>query len=101
MSAPFLSVSVQTTKPGPHWTQRPEFLAARRAGDQSRIEYWMYLTACYVVNVTEPMAREIAEIALRERCGVWHATWIYRGRQPGHCGCANCLPGVTKFFSSE
>lgn len=94
-AAPFMNVSLNVTADSPlarepHWADRDEIKEARRLGDQSRIEYWMYLVACYVVNCTEEMAREIAAIALRDRGGVWHATWIYRGRQPGQCGCAAC-----------
>lgn len=74
-----------------HWTQEPTFKAARSAGIES-LEYWMYHAACYVVGCTREMARDIAAIAMREGCGIWHAAWLYRGSIPGQCGCAKCHP---------
>lgn len=92
---PFTNANLNVTADSPlardkHWAEREEYRAARRSGDQSRIEYWAYLVACYVVNCTEEVARAIAAIALRDRGGVWHATWVYRGSLPGQCACAAC-----------
>ena len=53
------------------------------------LEWWLYLTACYVQG-TESQAREVAEIAKRDNCGVWHACAVYFGTVP-NCACGPCV----------
>lgn len=68
-----------------------------KASDFESLEGWMYRVACYVSGVSLEQARATAEILLtlplEMRC-VWHAVWVYHGKQ-GKCDCVPCSREAT------
>lgn len=80
-------------KPVAFWPEQYE--RAYRSGQNTSIEYWLYLAACHIGCTSgrekehEDLCRQVAEIAMREKCGIWHAHSVAIGKLDS-CPCSPC-----------
>ena len=59
------------------------------------LQYWINLVNRYIGCETQEETEQVAQYAMDNDCGVYHALYEVNGRQ-GSCGCSPCNPKQTK-----